>query len=406
MNAKTTAASDAWYSRPADKTSQTDDQRIKDITVLPPPEHLIRFLPDRWHPGGRPDQAGPASRIHDILHGKDDRLLVVIGPCSIHDPAAALDYARRLKPLREKYADTLEIVMRVYFEKPRTTVGWKGLINDPYLDESYRIDEGLRIARQLLIEINRLGLPAGSEFLDVISPQYIGDLIAWGAIGARTTESQVHRELASGLSAPIGFKNGTDGNIKIATDAIQAAARGHHFLSVHKNGQVAIVQTNGNKDCHVILRGGKAPNYDAAHVAAAVKELEAAKLTPRLMVDCSHANSSKQHEKQLEVARDIGQQIAGWQQERVRRHDREPHRSRGPEVHARQGRCGQARIRQEHHRRLPGLERLAAVAGDPVAGGGRCTHPALSFVSTGRRACRTPHGCGGHATPAPVIGSP
>lgn len=309
MTAKTTAASDAWYARPADKTSQTDDQRIKDITVLPPPEHLIRFFPI----------AGTAveglikqtrSRIHDILHGKDDRLLVVIGPCSIHDPAAALDYARRLKPLREQYGDTLEIVMRVYFEKPRTTVGWKGLINDPYMDESYRIDEGLRIARQLLIEINRLGLPAGSEFLDVISPQYIGDLIAWGAIGARTTESQVHRELASGLSAPIGFKNGTDGNIKIATDAIQAAARGHHFLSVHKNGQVAIVQTNGNKDCHVILRGGKAPNYDATHVAAAVKELEAAKLTPRLMVDCSHANSSKQHEKQLDVARDIGQQIA------------------------------------------------------------------------------------------------
>lgn len=309
MTAKNTTNSDAWYARPADKTSQTDDQRIKDITVLPPPEHLIRFFPI----AGTPVETlikQTRSRIHDILHGKDDRLLVIIGPCSIHDPAAALDYARRLKPLREKYADTLEIVMRVYFEKPRTTVGWKGLINDPYLDESYRIDEGLRIARQLLIEINRQGLPAGSEFLDVISPQYIGDLISWGAIGARTTESQVHRELASGLSAPIGFKNGTDGNIKIATDAIQAAARGHHFLSVHKNGQVAIVQTNGNKDCHVILRGGKAPNYDAASVAAAVKELEAAKLTPRLMVDCSHANSSKQHEKQLEVARDIGGQMA------------------------------------------------------------------------------------------------
>jgi 3-deoxy-7-phosphoheptulonate synthase len=189
-------------------------------------------------------------------------------------------------------------------------VGWKGLINDPYLDESYRIDEGLRIARQLLIEINRQGLPAGSEFLDVISPQYIGDLISWGAIGARTTESQVHRELASGLSAPIGFKNGTDGNIKIATDAIQAAARGHHFLSVHKNGQVAIVQTQGNQDCHVILRGGKAPNYDAASVAAACKELEAAKLPARLMVDCSHANSSKQHEKQREVAQDIARQLA------------------------------------------------------------------------------------------------
>jgi 3-deoxy-7-phosphoheptulonate synthase len=222
-----------------------------------------------------------------------------------------LDYARRLLVQREKYADTLEIVMRVYFEKPRTTVGWKGLINDPYLDESFRIDEGLRMARQLLIEINRMGLPAGSEFLDVISPQYLGDLISWGAIGARTTESQVHRELASGLSAPIGFKNGTDGNIKIATDAIQAAAGGHHFLSVHKNGQVAIVQTNGNPDCHVILRGGKAPNYDAASVAAACADLVVAKLPATLMVDCSHANSSKKFEKQLDVANDIAAQIAG-----------------------------------------------------------------------------------------------
>ncbi len=309
MTAKATAAADAWYARPVDKTSQTDDQRIKDITVLPPPEHLIRFFPIR---GTAVEALITRTRrsIQDIMHGKDDRLLVVIGPCSIHDPAAALDYARRLKEAREKHKDTLEVVMRVYFEKPRTTVGWKGLINDPYLDESYRIDEGLRIARQLLVEINRLGVPAGSEFLDVISPQYIGDLISWGAIGARTTESQVHRELASGLSAPIGFKNGTDGNIKIATDAIQAAARGHHFLSVHKNGQVAIVQTNGNKDCHVILRGGKTPNYDAASVAAACKELEAAKLPPTLMVDCSHANSSKQHDKQIEVARDIAQQLA------------------------------------------------------------------------------------------------
>ena len=201
--------------------------------------------------------------------------------------------------------------MRVYFEKPRTTVGWKGLINDPYLDQSFRIDEGLRIARQLLIEINRQGVPAGSEFLDVISPQYLGDLISWGAIGARTTESQVHRELASGLSAPIGFKNGTDGNIKIATDAIQAAARGHHFLSVHKNGQVAIVETRGNPDCHVILRGGKAPNYDAVSVTAACKELESAKLPASLMIDCSHANCSKQHERQVDVARDIAGQLAG-----------------------------------------------------------------------------------------------
>jgi len=260
-------ATDVWQSHPADRTSRTDDQRIQDITVLPPPEHLIRFFPIR---GTATEKliADTRRAIHDILHGKDDRLLVVIGPCSIHDPEAALDYARRLQPLREQFADTLEIVMRVYFEKPRTTVGWKGLINDPYLDESYRIDEGLRIARQLLIDINRIGLPAASEFLDTISPQYIGDLISWGAIGARTTESQVHRELASGISAPIGFKNGTDGNIKIATDAIQAAGRGHHFLSVHKNGQVAIVHTKGNPDCHVILRGGKTPNYDAANVAA------------------------------------------------------------------------------------------------------------------------------------------
>ncbi|MDP2818464.1 MAG: 3-deoxy-7-phosphoheptulonate synthase [Polaromonas sp.] len=310
MNAKTTQASDAWYASPVDKTSQTDDERIKDITVLPPPEHLIRFFPI----SGTPVESlitQTRQAIHNIMAGKDDRLLLVIGPCSIHDPMAALEYARRLAEQRKKYAGTLEIVMRVYFEKPRTTVGWKGLINDPYLDETFRIDEGLRIARQLLIDINRLGLPAGSEFLDVISPQYIGDLIAWGAIGARTTESQVHRELASGLSAPIGFKNGTDGNIRIATDAIQAAARGHHFLSVHKNGQVAIVQTTGNTDCHVILRGGKAPNYDAASVAAACKELEASKLPARLMVDCSHANSAKQHEKQLEVAREIGTQVAG-----------------------------------------------------------------------------------------------
>ncbi len=309
MNARATPASDNWHAH-VEKTSQTDDERIKDITVLPPPEHLIRFFPIH---GTAVESLITQTRgsIHNIIAGKDDRLLVVIGPCSIHDPASALAYAHRLAEQRRKYANTLEIVMRVYFEKPRTTVGWKGLINDPYLDESYRIDEGLRIARQLLIEINRLGLPAGSEFLDVISPQYIGDLISWGAIGARTTESQVHRELASGLSAPIGFKNGTDGNIRIATDAIQAAARGHHFLSVHKSGQVAVVQTTGNKDCHVILRGGKAPNYDAVSVAAACKDLEAAKLPATLMIDCSHANSARQYSRQLDVARDIAVQIAG-----------------------------------------------------------------------------------------------
>ena len=293
----------------SEKTSETDDQRIEEVTPLPPPEHLIRFFPIAGTPVERL-VANTRQSVRRILNTSDDRLLVVIGPCSIHDPAAALDYARKLKPLRDRYAGTLEIVMRVYFEKPRTTVGWKGLINDPYLDESFRIHEGLRIARQLLVDINRLGMPAGSEFLDVISPQYIGDLISWGAIGARTTESQVHRELASGLSAPVGFKNGTDGNLKIATDAIQAASRPHHFLSVHKNGQVAIVQTKGNPDCHVILRGGKTPNYDAANVAAACAELAAAQLPSPLMIDFSHANSSKQHRRQVDVARDVAAQMA------------------------------------------------------------------------------------------------
>ncbi|MDE1947806.1 MAG: 3-deoxy-7-phosphoheptulonate synthase [Burkholderiales bacterium] len=292
----------------SERTSETDDQRIREITPLPPPEHLIRFFPI----AGTPVEALIAktrNSVRSIMAGDDDRLLVIIGPCSIHNPAAALEYASRLKAERERHAGELEIVMRVYFEKPRTTVGWKGLINDPYLDETYRIHEGLRIARQLLVDINRLGVPAGSEFLDVISPQYIGDMIAWGAIGARTTESQVHRELASGLSAPVGFKNGTDGNIRIALDAIQAAARPHHFLSVHKNGQVAIVQTRGNKDCHVILRGGKTPNYDAASVAAACKEVEAAKLPCRLMIDASHANALKQHQRQIEVMRDVASQL-------------------------------------------------------------------------------------------------
>ena len=306
---KPSPSPESWIAS-TERTSQTDDQRIKDVMPLPPPEHLIRFFPI----AGTPVETlvgNTRSAIRKIMQHKDDRLLLIIGPCSIHDPVAAVEYAKRLKAQRDKYKDTLEIVMRVYFEKPRTTVGWKGLINDPYLDETYRIDEGLRMGRQLLLEINRLGMPAGSEFLDVISPQYIGDLISWGAIGARTTESQVHRELASGLSAPIGFKNGTDGNIRIAIDAIQAAARPHHFLSVHKNGQVAIVETKGNKDCHVILRGGKTPNYDAAHVAAACKEIEAAKLHCTLMVDCSHANSSKQHERQIEVARDVAAQMKG-----------------------------------------------------------------------------------------------
>ena len=246
----------------SERTSQTDDQRIRDVTPLPPPEHLIRFFPI----AGTPVETlvkSTRDSIRRVMNGDDDRLLVVVGPCSIHDPMAALEYARKLKVEREKHAGDLEIVMRVYFEKPRTTVGWKGLINDPYLDETYRIHEGLRIARQLLVDINRVGVPAASEFLDVISPQYIGDLIAWGAIGARTTESQVHRELASGLSAPVGFKNGTDGNIRIAIDAIQAAARPHHFLSVHKNGQVAIVETRGNKEiCERIVERWSRPIFE------------------------------------------------------------------------------------------------------------------------------------------------
>ena len=309
MSNKSTAAAEGAYAH-GERTSRTDDLRIENVTPLPPPEHLIRFFPIAGTPVE--EQIGATREaIRRIMRRDDDRLLVVMGPCSIHDPVAAVAYARKLKAERDRFAGTLEIVMRVYFEKPRTTVGWKGLINDPYLDESFRIDEGLRIGRQLLLEINKLGMPAGGEFLDVISPQYLGDLIAWGAIGARTTESQVHRELASGLSAPIGFKNGTDGNIRIAIDAIQAAARPHHFLSIHKNGQVAIVETRGNGDCHVILRGGKTPNYEAASIAAACLEIEAAKLPCTLMVDCSHANSSKQHSRQIDVAADVAAQLAG-----------------------------------------------------------------------------------------------
>ena len=290
----------------------TDDLRIRAITPLGTPAEVMRDCAA----GDAAIATVDASRqaLHGILCGSDDRLAVVIGPCSIHDPRAALEYAARLAPLRRELGDALEIVMRVYFEKPRTTVGWKGLINDPDLDGSFRIDKGLRIARGLLRDINTLGVPAGTEFLDMITPQYIADLVAWGAIGARTTESQVHRELASGMSAPVGFKNGTDGNVRIATDAIQSASRGHHFLSVHKNGQVAIVHTSGNQDCHVILRGGKEPNYDAASVAAACESLKAAGLTPSLMIDASHANSRKQHERQVEVVGDIAAQVAGGSQ--------------------------------------------------------------------------------------------
>ena len=291
-----------------EKTSLTDDERIENIVPLPPPEHLIRFFPIQ----GTPVETlvtETRQRLRQILQGRSDRLLAVMGPCSIHDPAAALAYAEKLAVERKKHAGELELLMRVYFEKPRTTVGWKGLINDPYMNGSFRINEGLRIARDLLVRINQAGVPAGCEFLDVISPQYIGDLVSWGAIGARTTESQVHRELASGLSAPVGFKNGTDGNVKIAVDALLAARQKHHFLSVHKSGQVAIVETRGNDDCHIILRGGKAPNYDAASVDAACAELAKAGLPERLMVDCSHANAARQHRRQIDVAADIAAQI-------------------------------------------------------------------------------------------------
>jgi 3-deoxy-7-phosphoheptulonate synthase len=293
-----------------DKTSLTDDERIENVVPLPPPEHLIRFFPIHATPAEKLITR-TRGKVRDILRGKDDRLLVVIGPCSIHDPDAAIAYAQKLKVEREKHAGELEILMRVYFEKPRTTVGWKGLINDPYMNGSFRINEGLRIARDLLVRINQSGVPAGCEFLDVISPQYIGDLVSWGAIGARTTESQVHRELASGLSAPVGFKNGTDGNVKIAVDALLAARQKHHFLSVHKSGQVAIVETRGNDDCHIILRGGKTPNYDAQSVAVACEDLARSKLPERLMIDCSHANAAKQYQKQAEVAADIAAQLAG-----------------------------------------------------------------------------------------------
>ena len=294
---------------PADKTSLTDDERIENVVPLPPPEHLIRFFPIQ----GTPVETlvtETRRRLRQILQGRSDRLLVIMGPCSIHDPQAALAYAQKLSVERKKHEGELEVLMRVYFEKPRTTVGWKGLINDPYLNGSFRINEGLRIARDLLVRINQTGVPAGCEFLDVISPQYIGDLVSWGAIGARTTESQVHRELASGLSAPVGFKNGTDGNVRIAVDALLAARQKHHFLSVHKSGQVAIVETRGNEDCHIILRGGKAPNYDAESVAAACRELAKAGVPERLMVDCSHANAAKQYKRQVDVARDIGGQLA------------------------------------------------------------------------------------------------
>ncbi|MBT8468228.1 MAG: 3-deoxy-7-phosphoheptulonate synthase [Deltaproteobacteria bacterium] len=287
----------------------TDDVRIDDLRPLIPPAILMEEI----HPGEEAITRIATARreISDIVHGKDDRLLVVAGPCSIHDADAALDYAKRLKALRDEHAKDLLIVMRTYFEKPRTTVGWKGLINDPNLDGSFDINHGLRVSRGLLSALAEMGLPSGTEFLDPISPQFVADLVSWGAIGARTTESQVHRELASGLSMPVGFKNGTRGTVLIAVEAVKAARNPHHFLSVTKQGLTAIVATKGNLDCHVILRGGGGkPNYHPEHVASTVEMLEAAGLEGRLMVDCSHANSQKDHEKQADVAIAIGQQLA------------------------------------------------------------------------------------------------
>jgi 3-deoxy-7-phosphoheptulonate synthase len=288
--------------------ARTDDLRIREIRELVTPEQVAAEYPCSDAAAATVSRSRRA--LQDILHGRDDRLAVVIGPCSIHDPVAAMDYARRLREQRERFQGELEIVMRVYFEKPRTTVGWKGLINDPDLDGSFNINRGLRIARGLLRDINELGLPAGCEFLDIITPQYIADLVAWGAIGARTTESQVHREMTSGLSCPVGFKNGTDGNVKIAIDAVLAASHPHHFLAVTKQGHSAIATTTGNADCHVILRGGKTPNYDAASVEAVHQQLVAAKLPSRIMIDVSHGNSSKKPENQPLVAADIAQRIA------------------------------------------------------------------------------------------------
>jgi 3-deoxy-7-phosphoheptulonate synthase len=287
----------------------TDDLRIKEIKELLPPDHVLREVAITEKAAKTVYETRQA--IHRILHGADDRLLAIMGPCSIHDVKAAKEYAGKLKETKDRLSDDLLVVMRVYFEKPRTTVGWKGLINDPRLDGSFQINEGLRIARELLLQLNELGMPAACEFLDMITPQYVADLVSWGAIGARTTESQVHRELASGLSCPVGFKNGTDGNVRIALDAIRAAQAPHHFLSVTKAGHSAIVSTTGNEDCHVILRGGKQPNYDPAAVNAAAKNLAESGIPARIMIDFSHGNSGKDPQRQVEVGREVVAQIAG-----------------------------------------------------------------------------------------------
>ena len=286
----------------------TEDLRIKEIREVVTPEELHQECPITL--SAARTVSSSREEVHRVLHGEDDRLVVVVGPCSIHDTKAALEYADLIAQAREKLADDLLIVMRVYFEKPRTTVGWKGLINDPDLNDSYEINKGLRLARKLLIDINDKGVPAGTEFLDLITPQYLADLVSWGAIGARTTESQVHRELASGLSCPVGFKNGTDGTLTIAIDAMRAAMRPHCFLSMTKAGHSAIFSTSGNEDCHIILRGGKQPNYDAENVKLATSALQDADVNSRLMIDFSHANSQKEYQRQIDVGKDVANQIA------------------------------------------------------------------------------------------------
>jgi len=286
---------------------KTEDLRIESIKDVVLPRELHAEFPATET--SRRTTFETRNAIHDILYGKDDRLLVIVGPCSIHDPDAALDYAGRLKAMREQHGDNLLIVMRVYFEKPRTTVGWKGLINDPDIDGSFHINRGLKLARSLLLQLTDMGIPTATEFLDLITPQYVTDLISWGAIGARTTESQVHRELASGLSCPVGFKNSTDGGLKNAMDAIRAASQPHHFLSMTMDGRSAIFSTTGNEDCHIILRGGTLPNYDRDSIEQATEKLIQYGLRPNVMVDCSHANSMKQHERQLVVAQDIADQV-------------------------------------------------------------------------------------------------
>ena len=334
-------------------TTRIDDTRIARVRPLLTPALLDEKLPVPE----AAEQLVETSRaaISRILHGRDDRLLVVVGPCSIHDHDQAMEYARLLKAEADAHAADLLVVMRVYFEKPRTTVGWKGYINDPHLDGSFAINEGLEMARRLLLDVLAAGLPVGTEFLDLLSPQFISDLVTWGAIGARTTESQSHRQLASGLSCPVGFKNGTDGSVKIAADAVLAAQASHAFMGMTKMGQAAVFETRGNRDCHVILRGGKQPNYDAASVQAACDALTAAKLRPQVMIDLSHANSSKQHRRQIEVGSDVAKQIAAGDQRVV---------GVMIESHLHEG-------------------RQDIVAGQPLAWGVSVTDACISFEQTG-----------------------